>query len=109
MKQKKIPEPGRIRQVPEHFSWVDHRIIRNKRLEGCSVSSWALYLFLITVSDAQGLSYYSVQNICNRIGMEEAELKFALGELTQQKLVAYSAPFYQVLEVGNTQRGGFND
>lgn len=106
MKQKKIlPEPGRIRQVPEHFSWVDHRIIRNQRLEGCSTCSWALYLFLITVADAQGLSYYSEQNICKRLRIEAGEFRHALQELCRENLVAYQSPFYQVLEVGNTTRG----
>lgn len=106
MKQKKTPpEPGRVRQVPEHFSWLDHRIIRNNRLEGCTMSSWALYLFLVTVADARGLSYYSPQSICKRMGLQDEEFRHALQELRERKLVAYRSPFYQVLEVGNAMGG----
>jgi hypothetical protein len=105
MKAKKIPEPGQIRQVPEHFSWVDHRIIRNHRLQGSPVGSWALYLFLLTVGDSEGLSYYSVKSICERTCMDEDELGAALRDLIQRNLVAYQAPFFQVLEVGNRMGG----
>lgn len=104
MKKKTIPEPGRIRQLPESFSWVDHRIIRNNRLQGCNLSSWALYLFLITVADADGVSYYSSSSICKCLELNEDQLVTAIGELSALKLISYSKPFYQVLEVGNAQQ-----
>ena len=103
MKKKTIPEPGRIRQLPESFSWVDHRIIRNNRLQGCNLSSWALYLFLITVADADGVSYYSSASICKRLELSEDQLIASTEELSILKLISYSKPFYQVLEVGNAQ------
>ena len=43
----------------EQFSWVDHRLVRERRLQRCPAEAWALYLFLLTVGAAQGLSYYS--------------------------------------------------
>ena len=104
MKKKTIPEPGRIRQLPESFSWVDHRIIRNNRLQGCNLSSWTLYLFLITVADVDGVSYYSSSSICKRLGLDEDQLTTSILELSTLKLISYSKPFYQVLEVGNAQR-----
>ena len=47
-----------IRRVPEQFSWVDHRLVRERYIDGLSNSAAALYLFLVTVSDARGMSYY---------------------------------------------------
>jgi ubiquinone/menaquinone biosynthesis C-methylase UbiE len=54
--KKKIIDPSRIRRIPSQFSWVDHRLIRHRRLSGRSSQAWALYLFLVTVADAEGLS-----------------------------------------------------
>ena len=31
------------RRTPEQFSWVDHRLVRERRLEPCSAEAWALY------------------------------------------------------------------
>ena len=61
--QKHLLDPKNLRRVPTQFSWVDHRLIRQRRLSGVSPSGWALYLFLITVGDEQGVSYYSVASI----------------------------------------------
>ena len=45
------------RQIPKQFSWVDHRLVRERRLEPCSAEAWALYLFLVTVADAKGCCF----------------------------------------------------
>jgi hypothetical protein len=37
---------------------VDQRLVREHHIECCNVEALALYLFLITVADAQGFSYY---------------------------------------------------
>ena len=51
--------PDRIRKVPRQFSWIDHRLVRDHHIDRCSHGAAALYLFLVTVADAGGLSYYS--------------------------------------------------
>jgi hypothetical protein len=96
----KIPiHPGRIRQVPRQFSWVDGRLVRDRHLDKCSHPAAALYLFLITVSDAQGLSYYSDQSIGQRLNMDRCTLAQARLELVQHELIAYRKPLYQVLDL----------
>ena len=96
----KIPiHPGRIRQVPKQFSWVDGRLVRDRHLDKCSHPAAALYLFLITVSDAQGLSYYSDQSIGQRLNMDSCTLAQARLELVQHELIAYRKPLYQVLDL----------
>ncbi|SBT04495.1 hypothetical protein ACCAA_1480002 [Candidatus Accumulibacter aalborgensis] len=56
---KRVLCPERIRQIPTQFSWVDHRLVRERYLDRCNPPAAALYLFLVTVADVQGLSYYS--------------------------------------------------
>ena len=57
----------------------------------------ALYLFLITVDDAQGLSYYSDHSIVDRLPLDCHRLPKARGELLKAGLIAYEKPIYQVL------------
>jgi len=99
MQTKKPIHPDRIRQVPEQFSWVDGRLVRDHHIDKLTHPAAALYLFLITVSDAQGLSYYSDQSIGKRLHMDNCTLVQARQELIQQVLIAYKKPLCQVLDL----------
>ena len=57
----------------------------------------ALYLFLVTVADAPGLSYYSEASIARRLSMDPARLAQARADLMRLSLIAYESPLYQVL------------
>ena len=57
MVTKRLLRPERRRRLPAHFSWIDHRLVRERHLERCGPDAGALYLFLLTVADAEGLSY----------------------------------------------------
>lgn len=94
---KRLVCPERERRVPPQFSWIDHRLIREGRLAGCSTAAWALYLFLVTVADSKGLSYYSEQSLCRRMGIRTEALARARSELQRAGLIAYESPLYQVL------------
>jgi hypothetical protein len=89
--------PDRIRSIPEQFSWVDHRLVRDRHIELLSHEAAALYLFLITVADCQGLSYYADASLCERLAMDAATLVTARACLLKYRLVAYKRPLYQVL------------
>jgi hypothetical protein len=56
-------------------------------------------LFLITVADAQGLSYYSDPSIEKRLVMDNHTLARARQELIGIDLIAYKKPLYQVLSL----------
>jgi len=99
MLTKKPIHPDRIRQVPKQFSWVDGRLVRNRHIDKLTHPAAALYLFLVTVSDAQGLSYYSDQSIGKRLNMDNCNLVQARLKLIQQALVAYKKPLWQVLDL----------
>ena len=86
-----------LRKVPTQFSWVDQRLVRERCIDQLSHEACALYLFLVTVADAQGLSFYSERSLCQRLFMTPAVLRQARQALIECALVAYQSPLYQVL------------
>ena len=99
MLMKRLPCPQRLRIVPPQFSWVDHRLVRDHHFERCDTCAWALYLFLITVADAQGVSYYANTRLSKQLGIDPPRLEQARIDLIQAGLIAYEPPFYQVLDL----------
>jgi hypothetical protein len=97
MVEKHLICPQRIRKIPKQFSWLDHRLVRDHYIDRCSHSAAALYLFLVTVADAQGLSYYSDRVISERLDMDANTLAQVRQELIRIGLIAYQKPLYQVL------------
>jgi hypothetical protein len=87
----------RLRQVPQQFSWIDHRLVRDGHISRCSTDALALYLFLVTVADGQGLSYYSDQTVLRLLSLDGPALAAARRELIVAGLIAYQRPIYQVL------------
>ena len=98
----------RLRKVPPQFNWIDHRLVRDKHISRVSAPALALYLFLATVADAEGLSYYSDAAICRLLPLDAAALARARQELIAAQLIAYQTPLYQVLALDppNPQRRG---
>ncbi len=99
MKHKKLIRPDRLRRPPQQFSWVDHRLVREHRLKTCTSDALALYLFLVTVADAEGLSYYEEASCAQRLGMDPDRICAARTCLIREDLIAWEAPFYQVLSL----------
>jgi len=97
MINKHLLQPDRLRRIPPSFSWVDHRLVRHHYLPRADHGAWALYLFLVTVADAQGLSYYSDRAIGEHLKMDSVTLSAARHQLVQADLIAYQKPLYQVL------------
>ena len=87
----------RIRHIPLQFSWVDHRLIRDRHIQCCDPPAAALYLFLVTVADAQGLSYYAEDALSRSLSITAARLHQARNDLVRNGLIAYQRPLYQVL------------
>lgn len=99
MVAKRILCSDRLRRLPRKFSWIDHRLVRDKHICDIAHSSLALYLFLVTVSDADGLSYYSDQAINRYLNLDTAK---ARKELCSRGLISYSRPLYQVLSLDSS-------
>jgi hypothetical protein len=103
---KRVLCPQRLRQVPKQFSWIDHRLVRDRHIVGRSAGALSLYLFLVTVADGSGLSYYSDQGICQLLPLDAAALAAARRELLAAGLIAYQKPLYQVLALDAPAPGG---
>ena len=111
---KRVLCKQRLRQVPPQFSWIDHRLVRDRHISRCSANGLALYLFLVTVADGQGLSYYADATICRLLplrqpragqtpdepALDEQTLARARRELIDNRLIAWQRPLYQVLALG---------
>ncbi|MBK7514808.1 MAG: hypothetical protein IPI51_04130 [Betaproteobacteria bacterium] len=99
---KQLLRPERLRQVPQQFSWVDQALVQQHFIDRCESRSAALYLFLVTVSDAQGLSYYGAATLAGRLRLSDEQFAAARQQLIDLDLIAYRAPLYQVLALPGT-------
>ena len=81
---------GRCRLLP-------HRCQNPPGLRHAEPAAWSLYLVLVTVADAQGLSYYSDATLSRLLKLDPRQLAQARQQLVAADLVAYQKPLYQVL------------
>lgn len=103
--KKRLLRPERLRRVHRPFGWVDARLIREDWLAGCSPTAWALYLFWVTVADAQGLSYYADASVARHLGITPAAVSSGRLELIRAGLLVYAAPLVQVLSLERPAAG----
>jgi hypothetical protein len=99
MPHKRVLSPDRLRRVPAQFSWLDQRLVRDRHCERCDVHALALYLVLVSVADAQGLSYYGEATLARLLSMQAERLIQARADLIRLDLIAYERPLYQVLSL----------
>jgi hypothetical protein len=99
MPAKRVLRADRLRRVPSQFSWIDQRLVRDRHLERCGLDAIGLYLVLVTVADAQGLSYYGEASLERLLSMPAPRLVAARAELIGLDLIAYERPLYQVLSL----------
>jgi hypothetical protein len=97
--KKRLLCPERLRRIPGQFSWIDQRLIRDRYLQRCDHGALALYLVLVTVADAEGLSYYSDGTLERMLNMEHAQLLGARHQLCQAGMLVYDKPLYQILSL----------
>ena len=101
MKTKRVLCPERLRHATHRFSWIDQRLVRDGHIARCGPQALALYLLLVTVADAQGLSYYSNKTAARLLSLNEAQLREARHSLLAAGLIAYESPLYvpELLEI----------
>lgn len=89
----------RIRRIQGSFSWIDHRFIC--WMESLSCDENLLYLWLVTVGDRHGLSFYSDEKTASRLKITVSEIAEARLGLIRQRLIAYRNGISQVLQLPN--------
>ena len=99
MEEKKVIKRKRVRRIEGSFSWIDHRFITQGFLNDLSNIEILLYLFLVSVSDRYGLSFYHDDRICNLFKIDMPSLGEARQQLIMRSLLAYERPIYQVLSL----------
>jgi hypothetical protein len=83
--------------------------VREDYFPRCDHSAWTLYLFLTSVADVEGLSYYSDASLMRRLKMDLLQLSASRQQLIETGLIAYEKPLYQVLSLDSavsTPRSG---
>lgn len=112
--EKRVLDPARVRRLRDGFSWIDRRFVRDGLIDRLSRDEILLYLFLVSVADANGLSFYGDRRVSVTLHIPLPELDGVRMRLVERGLLAYEAPLYQVLElpgstptrVGETTRLG---
>lgn len=99
MIEKRILVPPRLRRPPATgWSWVDRRFLREHG-DYLSREAMLLYLFLATVADRHGLSFYSDHTLSSRLRLSQQALEKARQELLDRDLIAHQLPLVQVLSL----------
>jgi hypothetical protein len=99
MQSKRVLDPDRVRKIQGSFSWIDYRFITGGFLRDLSTLEILLYLFLVAVSDRNGLSFYYDDRIASLLKIDLSALGRAREGLILRSLVAYEAPLYQILSL----------
>ncbi len=99
MQIKTVLLPERVRKIEGSFGWIDHRFITGGFLRDLSTLEILLYLFLVAVSDRNGLSFYHDDRIASLLKIDLSALGQAREGLALRSLVAYQPPLYQVLSL----------
>ena len=99
MTDKRLLFPDRVRKIEGSFSWIDHRFVTGGFLHDLSMIEILLYLFLVAVSDRNGLSFYHDDRIASLLKIDLPALGRARDGLVKRSLVAYDSPLYQVLSL----------
>ncbi len=99
MVEKRILVPGRVRRPPQTgFFWVDRRFFR-EQADHLSRDAVLLYLFLCSVSDRDGLSYWREESTAARLRITAPLVARAREELLARDLLAHAPPLTQVLSL----------
>jgi hypothetical protein len=88
-------DPTRIRTLPAHFAWVDHRL--RDRLQKLSLEEIALLFFLHLAADKAGCSFWADATLARKLGLREGNIIEARYGLIAHGLIAYRYPLYQIL------------
>lgn len=99
MIKKKILITERIRRIDGGFSFIPHRFVLDGFLAVLSQKQLLLYLFLVLVSDRNGLSFYSYDSICTLLELSLDEYIESRNSLIEKDLIAFDGTLFQVLSL----------
>ena len=99
MIRKKVLNHNRIRRIDGGFSFIPHRFVTDGFIGWLNANELLLYLFLVIVSDRNGLSFYSYDAICTLLEMSLDQYVDARNGLITKDLISFDGTIFQVLEL----------
>jgi len=99
MIKKKVLKPKRVRKINGGFSFIPHRFVLDGFLAALGQKELLLYLFLVLVSDRNGLSFYSYDTICTLLELSLDEYIASRNSLMDKDLIAFDGILFQVLDL----------
>lgn len=98
-RKKKILNDCRIRSINGSFAFIPHRFLTDGFWEFLRRDELSLYLFLVLVSDKQGLSFYGDLSLSYYLRLDHHQLQAAREGLIDKDLLCFESPCYQLLEL----------
>lgn len=92
-------EPRRIRYPKGAYGWVDLRIVTEGYLQALDPGSALTYLFLCTVGNREGVSFWSRSRMAGTLNLSPETVDAALRTLAGAGLIAATERVVQVLPV----------
>ena len=99
MIKKKVLNLKRVRKINGGFSFIPHRFVLDGFLAALGQKELLLYLFLVLVSDRNGLSFYSYDTICTLLELSLDEYIASRNSLMDKDLIAFDGTLFQVLDL----------
>lgn len=99
MIKKKLLNAKRLRQINGGFSFIPHRFVLDGFLAALGQKELLLYLFLVVVSDRNGVSFYSYDRICTLLELNLDEYLASRNSLIEKDLIAFDGTLFQVLSL----------
>lgn len=99
MIEKRVLFPERVRVINGSFGFLEHRFLRNGFWESLSHHELLLYIFLVMVSDKNGLSYYGYDKICRILKVHLNQYIDARNGLLDKDLIGFDGRLFQVLSL----------
>ena len=97
---------ARIRRIEGSFAFLPHRFLRQGFFASLTKNELALYVFLVLVSDRDGLSFYSYDRICSTLEIVPDDYLDARNGLLAKDLIAFDGTRFQVLSLPDMARLG---
>jgi len=99
MTQQKPIDHERVRKIQGSFSWIPHTFVQQGFWSSLRHHELLLYLYLVIVSDRQGVSYYSFDRICTLLKINTDDYILARNALINKDLIAFDGYLFQVLSL----------
>lgn len=92
-------EPRRVRRPRGAYGWVELRAITQGHMEKVGSAAALTYLFLCSVGDTAGLSFWSRERMSRVLGLAAEVIEESLDKLVAADLIARQGQVIQVLPI----------